>query len=48
MIDGTEFTPVNIRCMFTFSVLPKFDVKVELPPYVLTSDKEMHGTVKAT
>ncbi|XP_053374577.1 CD109 antigen-like isoform X2 [Mercenaria mercenaria] len=28
-------------------VLPKFQVNVELPPFVVTTDKEMHGTVKA-
>ncbi|KAL4237870.1 hypothetical protein ACF0H5_002580 [Mactra antiquata] len=28
-------------------VLPKFEVKVELPPFVVTTDKEMYGTVKA-
>ncbi|XP_060573011.1 CD109 antigen-like isoform X2 [Ruditapes philippinarum] len=28
-------------------VLPKFQVSVELPPYVVTTDKEMHGTVRA-
>ncbi|XP_060578353.1 CD109 antigen-like isoform X2 [Ruditapes philippinarum] len=28
-------------------VLPKFEVSVELPPFVVTRDKEMHGTVKA-
>ncbi|XP_045170199.2 CD109 antigen-like [Mercenaria mercenaria] len=28
-------------------VLPKFHVSVELPPFVVTTDKEMHGTVKA-
>ncbi|XP_053387210.1 CD109 antigen-like [Mercenaria mercenaria] len=29
-------------------VLPKFEIKVELPPFVVTTDSEMHGTVKAT
>ncbi|XP_060607320.1 CD109 antigen-like isoform X2 [Ruditapes philippinarum] len=29
-------------------VLPKFDIKIELPSYVVTTDNEMHGTVKAT
>ncbi|XP_053374571.1 CD109 antigen-like isoform X1 [Mercenaria mercenaria] len=28
-------------------VLPKFQVNLELPPYVVTTNKEMHGTVKA-
>ncbi|KAL3876288.1 hypothetical protein ACJMK2_034153 [Sinanodonta woodiana] len=28
-------------------VLPKFDVTVELPPFILTSDKDVTGTVKA-
>lgn len=30
------------------AVLPKFTVSVELPSYVVTTDREMTGTVKAT
>lgn len=29
-------------------VLPKFSIDLELPSYVITTDKEMHGIVKAT
>jgi len=32
---------------FFITVLPKFEVTVELPPFSLTSDNEIHGTVKA-
>ncbi|KAL4237648.1 hypothetical protein ACF0H5_002362 [Mactra antiquata] len=28
-------------------VLPKFDVKLDLPPFAVTTDKEFHGTVRA-
>ena len=30
------------------SELPRFEVIIDMPSYVLTSDPDIHGTVKAT
>ena len=35
--------PWNI--LICFAVLPKFEVKVELPPYLLEKEKALHGKV---
>ncbi|ESO92217.1 hypothetical protein LOTGIDRAFT_162872 [Lottia gigantea] len=55
---GTWFIKVRIPSLSGYSKqqsflvqhyeLPKFEVKVELPPFGLHSDTEIHGTVKAT
>ena len=31
--------------LISFAVLPKFEVKVELPPYLLEKEKALHGKV---
>lgn len=31
----------------SISVLPKFEVSIELPSYVLIGESEVHGTVEA-
>ena len=36
------------KCVIYVSVLPKFEVSIELAPFVLSSDETVEGKIKAT